>query len=175
MLDYKGKEDIYLFKNVNSGLYEQIAFDGDITRYDIRNKPVVIKDMKADELDTLSTAFVKKTAKQVKASDSLVDRTFYTVIKCVYGSILGYRTTEFTYPGEFIMNVGDTITAALDKLVKTFGDEYEYFYNLDGQFVFQKKMTYVNTSWNSLTNTWEENEEGELRRQKYAESAKLVS
>lgn len=175
MLDYKGKEDIYLFKNVSSGLYEQIAFDGDIIRYDNRNRPLIVKDMNVDELDTLSTAFTKKSAKQVKATDSLIDRTFYTVIKCAYGSILGYRTTDFTYPGEFVMNVGDTITAALDKLTKTFGDEYEYFYNLDGQFVFQKKMTYVNTSWNSLTDTWEENEEGELRRQKYAESAKLVS
>ena len=174
-LDYKGKEDVYLFKNVNSGLYEQIIFDGDVVRYDSKNNPITISKLKDYELDTLSTTFVTKNPKKVKATDSLADRTFYTVIKCSYGSILGYRTTDFTYPGDFVMNVGDTITAALDKIVKTFGDQYEYFYNLDGQFVFQKKLTYVNTSWNSLQDTWEENEEQELIKSVYAESMKLVS
>jgi len=36
-------------------------------------------------------------------------------------------------------------------------------------------MTYVNTSWNSLTDTWESNENNELIKSVYAESAKLVS
>ncbi len=175
LLDYKGKEDIYLFKNVNSGLYEQVVFDGDVIRYDNRNTPITLSEMSSDELDSLSSSFVKKIAKKVKATDSLADRVFYTVVKCGYGAVLGYRTTDYTYPGDFIMNPGDTITAALDKIVKTFGDEYEYFYNLDGQFVFQKKLTYVNTSWNSLTNTWESNEKDELIKSVYAESAKLVS
>lgn len=176
LLDYKGKEDIYLFKNVNSGLYEQISFDGDITRYDYKNQPVILSEMdETVDLDTLSSTFIKKSAKKVKATDSLADKVFYTIVKCGYGSVLGYRTTDFTYPGDFIMKPGDTITQALDKIVKTFGDEYEYFYNLDGQFVFQKKMTYVNTSWNSLTDTWESNENNELIKSVYAESAKLVS
>jgi hypothetical protein len=34
-----------------------------------------------------------------------------------------------------IANPGDTITSILDKIIKTFGD-YEYFYDLDGHFVF---------------------------------------
>lgn len=175
VLDYKGKEDIYLFKNVNSGLYEQVVFDGDVIRYDNRNTPITLSEMSSDELDSLSSSFIKKIAKKVKATDSLTDRVFYTVVKCGYGAVLGYRTTDYTYPGDFIMNPGDTITAALDKIVKIFGDEYEYFYNLDGQFVFQKKLTYVNTSWNSLTDTWESNEKDELIKSVYAESAKLVS
>lgn len=175
LLDYKGKEDIYLFKNVNSGLYEQVVFDGDVIRYDNRNTPITLSEMSSDELDSLSSSFVKKIAKKVKATDSLADRVFYTVVKCGYGAVLGYRTTDYTYPGDFIMNPGDTVIAALDKIVKTFGDEYEYFYNLDGQFVFQKKLTYVNTSWNSLTDTWESNEKDELIKSVYAESAKLVS
>lgn len=174
-LDYKGKEDIYLFKNVNSGLYEQVVFDGDVIRYDNRNTPITLSEMSSDELDSLSSSFIKKIAKKVKATDSLTDRIFYTIVKCGYGTVLGYRTTDYTYPGDFVMNPGDTITAALDKIVKTFGDEYEYFYNLDGQFVFQKKLTYVNTSWNSLTDTWESNEKDELIKSVYAESAKLVS
>jgi len=45
--------------------------------------------------------------------------------------------------------------------------DYEYFYNIDGQFVFQKKLTYVNTSWNNIIKVEDE--------EKYVESAKLAS
>jgi hypothetical protein len=34
--------------------------------------------------------------------------------------------------------VGETLTSMLDKIVNMLG-EFEYFYNLDGKFVFQKK------------------------------------
>jgi hypothetical protein len=30
------------------------------------------------------------------------------------------------------------------------GSDYEYFYDLDGHFVFQKAKTYINTSWNTI-------------------------
>jgi hypothetical protein len=29
--------------------------------------------------------------------------------------------------------------------------EFEYFYDIDGRFVFQRKKTYLNTSWNSIS------------------------
>ena len=72
----------------------------------------------------------------------------YTVIRIDYGEDIGYRLTETYYPEELIAGVGDTVTSILDKIIETFGD-YEYFYNLDGQFVFQAKQTYVNTSWDN--------------------------
>jgi len=37
----------------------------------------------------------------------------------------------------------------LDKIVNMLG-EFEYFYNLDGEFVFQKKQTYVDVYWNDI-------------------------
>ena len=73
----------------------------------------------------------------------------YTVIKINNGDDIGYQLTETYYPDELIAGVGETVTSILDKIIKTFG-EFEYFYNLDGQFVFQAKETYVNTSWNSM-------------------------
>ena len=72
----------------------------------------------------------------------------YIVLKIEYGEDIGYRLTETYYPEELIAAVGDTVTSILDKIVDTFGD-FEYFYNLDGQFVFQAKQTYVNTSWDN--------------------------
>lgn len=61
-----------------------------------------------------------------------------------YGQDAGYKYTEFTYPGELILNAGDTVVTLLDKIVGTLGN-YEYFYNLDGKFVFQEIKNYLNT------------------------------
>lgn len=77
----------------------------------------------------------------------------YFVAKVEEGQTAGYRMTDLTYAGEMIGEVGEAVTAAvLDPIVSMLGD-YEYFYNIDGQFVFQKKGTYLNTSWDSLIDT----------------------
>lgn len=178
VIDYLGDNNIYLLKNIQTGLFENVLFDGDIIRYDIYNSPIKISSLTDAQLDSLTNNYVNKYAKRIKATNSLSDKTYYTVVKCSYGSVVGYRTTNFTYPsknGELIIGIGETITSALDKICQTFGEEYEYFYNLDGQFVFQKKLTYVNTSWNSLKDTWEQNADETLIKSTYAESSKLVS
>ena len=158
ILDYQGENAIYFFKSVSSGLFENVVFDGDIIRYDIYNNPVKIKDLTDEQLDTLSSTFISKTALKVKNTTSILDKDYYTIVKCSYGSVVGYRSTEWTYPETdgLIANVGETITSILDKIVKMFGSEFEYFYDLQGRFVFQRKLTYINVSWNSLVKTQEE-------------------
>lgn len=73
----------------------------------------------------------------------------YTVIKIEYGMTIGYRMTDLTFAGDLIIQVGGTITQMLDKIKDMLG-EFEYFYDLQGHFVFQRKKTYLNTSWNNI-------------------------
>lgn len=80
---------------------------------------------------------------------------YYSVAKIEYGQTAGYRLTDLTYAGDLIMNTGETITAMLDKIVSMLGN-FEYFYDLNGHFVFQKKRTYATTSWNNIVNNNEE-------------------
>lgn len=61
-----------------------------------------------------------------------------------YGQDAGYKYTDFTSPGELVLNAGDTVVTLLDKIVSTLGN-YEYFYNIDGKFVFQEIKNYLNT------------------------------
>jgi hypothetical protein len=60
-----------------------------------------------------------------------------------------------------VANVGESLTSVLDK-IKNMLVEFEYFYNTDGQFVFQKKKSFITpikTPWdddivvNGLINT----------------------
>lgn len=82
---------------------------------------------------------------------------WYHLLKCIdpqvdYDTVAGYRATDLTYNEDLIIDIGGTITQMLDKLVKMLGD-FEYFYNLEGKFVFQRKKIYLNTSWsNAITN-----------------------
>ena len=80
----------------------------------------------------------------------------YNLIKITKGMTCGYRTCELVYAGKLTASAGEAITSILTKIVNMLGN-YEYFYNLDGQFVFQRKRTYVNTSWNNMVNNGEEN------------------
>lgn len=63
--------------------------------------------------------------------------------KFVYGQDVGYQETDLTYPGELVFSAGDTVTAVLDKIIEALGN-YEYFYDLDGHFIFQQKKNYLN-------------------------------
>jgi hypothetical protein len=76
----------------------------------------------------------------------------YLIAKVEYGETAGYRLTDLTYSGELISSIGENLTSILDKIKNMLG-EFEYFYDLDGRFVFQAKKTYVNTSWNTIVKT----------------------
>ena len=65
--------------------------------------------------------------------------------KRVQGEDIGYTSTPLTYPGELVVNAGETIVSALDK-IKNQLNNFEYFYDLDGNFVFQQKKNYLNTN-----------------------------
>ena len=63
-----------------------------------------------------------------------------------YGDTAGYRQTDLTYAGDLIANVGESITSVLDK-IRNMLVEFEYFYDVDGRFIFQKKQSYTSTLW----------------------------
>jgi len=48
---------------------------------------------------------------------------------------MGYKGVELTFPGDLIANVGETVVSVLDKIKNILGN-FEYFYDLDGNFVF---------------------------------------
>ena len=72
---------------------------------------------------------------------SIAEQYAYTEYN--WGEDVGYIFTDFTYPGDLIANPGDTICTILDKIKATLGN-YEYFYDVDGNFHFQEIKNYLN-------------------------------
>lgn len=62
-----------------------------------------------------------------------------------YGQDVGYIYTDFTYPNELIGNAGQSISNILDTIKSTLGN-YEYFYDIWGNFRFQEIKNYLNTT-----------------------------
>ena len=71
----------------------------------------------------------------------------YTVKFLYPKDTAGYKMTLLVYPDELKGEIGESITSILDKIVNILG-EYEYFYDLDGRFVFQAKPGYIKIPWN---------------------------
>ena len=135
LLEYRGKDPLYvLFSETDNNLPVNIKFG-------LETLPGWDKDFIFKDLNTNGGVFLE----QPDASEY----NGQLVGKIEFGQAAGYRLTDLIYPGELLVNAGETITSVLDKIKNTLGD-FEYFYDIDGRFIFQKKKNGINTSWNNL-------------------------
>lgn len=68
------------------------------------------------------------------------------VVSFGYNEDCGYIYTGYTYPGELISGIGETVTSVLDKIKNVLGN-FEYFYDIDGRFVFREIKNYLNNTY----------------------------
>ena len=78
------------------------------------------------------------TTNYSKASQYTIEETF------TYGEDIGYIYTDFVYTGELIANSGDNVCTILDNIKSFLGGNYEYFFDVYGNFRFQEKKNYLN-------------------------------
>lgn len=96
--------------------------------------------------------FLKKDNQYVMTADSNEYQQFITEgyvdiegSPFSYGEDVGYTLIDFTYPGDLIGEAGSTVVDILQQ-IKTVLGNYEYFYDLNGNFVFQEIKNYLNNS-----------------------------
>ena len=78
-------------------------------------------------------------------ADSGMDKQVWASKKITFNYDAGYIYTDFVYPGELVGSAGDTVCTVLDKIKETLGN-YEYYYDIFGNFVFQEIKNYANVS-----------------------------
>ena len=66
-----------------------------------------------------------------------------------YGQDIGFILTDFVYPNDLIANAGDTVCTMLDK-IKNLLSNYEYYFDIDGNFIFQEIKNYLNTTQTTI-------------------------
>lgn len=142
--------DFYAFLDDND-YYVNISFDPDLVKYNAQTKEkVTIGSLAEIDYTSLTTGY-----HGIKLIDSIDDTSGgYYITRIQQNQTAGYRTIDLVWPTDdgLMVEAGETITSVLDKIKSTFG-EYEYFYDVDGKFIFQRKQTYVNKSWNNIVVT----------------------
>ena len=163
LLEYRGDRDLYMPRGCLSGQVSGLIINPAQTYYLKDGSPVYVDNTKNQEAGRkeiiyydrteLSNAIATKVWTTPGSHDNIDEA--YNIIKISFGETAGYRRTELTYPGELVANVGESVVSVLDKIKNMFGD-FEYFYDSDGRFVFQKKKTYINTSFNNIKENGED-------------------
>ena len=147
LLEYRGDSSLYLLRDINADIFRNMSINGAQKCYTLDGTETSLNSIAV--YDTLNQN-ASITPTQIRLE--LGSENIYTVVKLDYGTTAGYRLTDLTYAGDLIANIGESITSVLDKIVSMLGN-FEYFYDLDGRFVFQKQRTYTSNSWNSIINT----------------------
>lgn len=167
LIEYRGDTPLYM-------LMEEKTED-DKTSWEAINMTVFgdQTDDNGQRIDSLASYLIQpsladENGEWIEGTTFVLNEKNYQVLKIEYGETAGYEKTELTYAGDLVAGVGENVTAILDKIKNMLG-EYEYFYDLDGKFRFQKKRTYLKTLWNDGKNESEDDgmEEEEIEEYFY--------
>ena len=104
------------------------------------NKPLYYIEANKNDFYFANENEWKIKIQELKSQGDLVATSVFSK-----GKDVGYIYTDFTFPGELIADAGSSVTDNLDKIIQVLGN-YEYFYDLDGNFVFQEKKNYFNNA-----------------------------
>lgn len=152
--EYKYDVPLYLWRKASGAddaEYTGATLNGDMVWYTKSNTSLRLSEISDDDFESLSNELTDSNDAATQFYRTIGGQPYY-LTKIQYGNTAGYKETELVYSGDLIANPGETLTAILDK-IKTMLGEFEYFYNVDGQFIFQKKKTYVNTAWTPVVET----------------------
>ena len=167
LLEYRGEDPIYLLRDSN-GEFNNLSLNSEQRcKASGYKDPFTISEFlesgkyhsEADKRTEINPGALKvqlETYNWETGQNTWSDPSkLYTVAPLISGETAGYRETELTYPGELISSIGESLTSILDKIKNMLGN-FEYFYDIDGRFIFQKKRTFINTSWSSIIDTKDE-------------------
>ena len=160
LLEYRFDTPMYLWRAATGDkalIYENAMLENDdvdlYTESGGSYTKIKMSELRSSHLESLVTTLSNsnETCKPVYTKSGNTYTPWYFT-KITYGQTAGYRHTDITYAGDLIVKVGENLVSALDK-IKNMLAEFEYFYNLEGQFVFQKKQSYISTMWTPTTDT----------------------
>ena len=151
-LQYKGEDTLYAIRNVSTGHFQMIVQPSKSPSFN----NILSNSFHSDTLSPITPAdgathFYCDMDNKEYSSEIPNASNYYecTAAAINFGDDIGYRLTDLVYDGDLISSLGDSLTSILDKIKTMLGD-FEYFYDLEGHFVFQRKHNYVSTSFSNI-------------------------
>ena len=157
LLEYRGDTPMYFFREVSDNVYNNISVYGDMMVFPKGSEtPCKLSDIDCLPLTELmmKEGTIVHLAITNRYNELIPGAQEYYVAKAEYGQTAGFRKTELTWPNaknnQLVGNTGEPLTSIFDKINKILYNNFEYFYDLEGHFVFQKKKNYINTVWTPI-------------------------
>ena len=157
LLEYRGDTPMYFFKSIDDDAYSNISIYGDMIVFpEGSDTPVKLSEIDCLPLTDLvmKDGTIVSPALQNRYGNYVPSSKKYYVAKAENGQTAGFRKTELTWPkaknNQLVGNVGESLTSILDKINNILYNDFEYFYDIEGHFVFQRKRIFVNTTWNPI-------------------------
>ena len=122
-----------------------------ISQVPLQIKNVVKWSPTEDSVNYNKNIFLVKTKEDFQLTvDQPSASDYYFIRQYAPGEDIGYIYTDFVYPGgkdnPLSCNAGETVTSVLDKIIQVLGN-YEYFYDVQGNFIFREKQNFLNMSY----------------------------
>lgn len=135
---------IELYKNEETSFFENWISDKLAGSQTVMQSFSIKNDQKAD---INVKAFLKEATPTYYSGRITVrnDNPAPIVDHCQPQEDIGYIYTDFCPTSDLVGNAGQNVVTILDNIKKQLGN-YEYFYDIDGNFVFQEIRNYLNTS-----------------------------
>ena len=136
--NYIFNDNICLFIELDKSIYklvnkdDQFIYEGTSTTIDELLSSTTFKFIRDLQKPNEGTEIIMNEEKGKLAKINITSNKLY-----------GYRETDLIYAEELIGDAGQPLTTILDKVKSMLGD-FEYFYDLEGRFVFQEKRTFLN-------------------------------
>lgn len=142
LLEYRGTVPLYMLIDKNSKNPITFTLDGKTeVKETVKGKTIRKPIAEISQYYSLNVLDEDYNDNASEVQFALDTQTLY-VVKLEYGEVIGYRQTPLTYAGDLILKPGENVTSLLDK-IKTMLGTFEYFYDTNGFFVFQKKRDYL--------------------------------
>ena len=153
LLTYRGETPLYLLRNKNTTHVEDFSFMSNLIGYSATGLTTISKltnywtPQGINDAGSVGSLMSRTTAWESTEEGLKAPEDAQYVQKIEYGQQAGYEETPLTFAGELKAAAGEAVTNILDKIKNMLGD-FEYFYDVDGVFRFQKKKAYLKTYMN---------------------------
>lgn len=155
-LTYRGEDCVYALRMAETGHFTQLIRKGYSSLDNLIDNNFIFDSLTSDIMIDISPTQIYSQNRVFSLNQpSSGEYNTYTVAKIEYGEDIGYRLTDLVYSGDLITSLGESFSSVLDKIKTMLGD-FEYFYDIDGRFIFQRKKNYINTSFSNLKNSEDE-------------------
>ena len=145
LLEYRYDEPIYLVRQNGANNYFNAYYDKEC---EVNGENTSLSKVNNDQFEILLQSGPDSEGADFRFDND--ESQSYKVAKIEYGDCAGYRTTDLVFAGDLIAKAGESLTSILDK-IRNMLVEFEYFYDVDGHFIFQKKPSYTNAIWSFPT------------------------